>query len=177
MMAADFFSRAGSEEILLPAKPGYLTLTLFCALLLNLLPLSGWVLALRPDIVALVLLYWGVRQPRKIGFLPAWLFGLAMDVSAGSLFGQHALAYSVMMFAAIGLHRRISMFDLRQQMLHILAILLMTQLIVLTVRLAAGGVMPGWWYFLPALTGTLFWPVVDMLVKIPLRPRVDPDQV
>ena len=166
---------SGSEEILLPVKPMYIALTLLVALMVNLLPLTGWVLGLRPDFVALVLLYWGIHQPRKIGFLPAWVLGLAMDVADGSLFGQHALAYSVMMFAAMALHRRVSMFDMRHQILHVLPMLLIMQLIVLCVRLASGGEFPGWWYFLTSITGALLWPVADLLLKIPLRPRPDSD--
>ena len=177
MMRSPMFGKlSGSEEILLPVKPIYIALTLLAALMINLLPLTGWVLVLRPDFVALVLLYWGIHQPRKVGFLPAWLLGLAMDVADGSLFGQHALAYSVMMFAAIALHRRVSMFDKRHQILHILPILLIMQLIVLGVRAAAGGEFPGWWYFLASITGALLWPVTDLLLKIPLRQRPDPDE-
>ncbi|HEX4985860.1 MAG TPA: rod shape-determining protein MreD [Burkholderiales bacterium] len=165
-----------SEEILLPVRPAYIAVTLAAATMLNLLPLTGWVLALRPDFVALLLLYWGFHQPRKVGFLPAWLLGLAMDVADGSLFGQHALAYSAMMFAAIALHRRVAMFDLRRQILHAIPILLVMQLIVLGVRHAAGGAFPGWWYFLPTVTGAIVWPLVDLLLKMPLRPRPDPDE-
>jgi rod shape-determining protein MreD len=176
MMRSPMFGRlSGSEEILLPVKPIHITLTLLVVLMINLLPLTGWVLALRPDFVALVLLYWGIHQPRKIGFLPAWLLGLAMDVGDGSLFGQHALAYTVMMFAAISLHRRVSMFDLRHQILHVLPMLLIMQLIVLGVREAAGGQFPGLWYFLSSITGALLWPATDLLLKIPLRRRRDPD--
>jgi rod shape-determining protein MreD len=177
MMRSPIFGKlSGSEEILLPVKRIYIALALLVALMINLLPLTGSVLALRPDFVALVLLYWGIHQPRKIGFLPAWLLGLATDVADGSLFGQHALAYSVMMFAAIALHRRVSMFDIRHQILHVLPILLIMQLIVLGVRAAAGGEFPGWWYFLASITGALLWPVTDLLLKIPLRQRPDPDE-
>ena len=176
MRSPIFGKRSGSEEILQPVKPLYMAITLFVALMINLLPLTGWVLGLRPDFVALALLYWGIHQPRKIGFLPAWLLGLTMDVADGSLFGQHALAYVVMMFAAIALHRRVSMFDMRQQILHVLPILLIMQLIVLGVRHAAGGEFPGWWYFVSSITGALLWPATDLLLKISLRPRIDPDE-
>ena len=177
MMRTPIFGKlSGSEEILMPVRPLYIAITLFVALMINLLPLTGWVLALRPDFIALVLLYWGVHQPRKIGFLPAWLLGLAMDVADGSLFGQHALAYAVMMFTAIALHRRVSMFDMRHQILHVLPILLIMQLIVLGVRQAAGGEFPGWWYFLSSITGAMLWPATDLLLKIPLRQRTDPDE-
>ena len=176
-MRSSGFGYLSTEEILLPVKPVYIALTLLIALLLNLMPLTGWLLVLRPDFVALTLLYWGIHQPRKIGFLPAWLLGLAMDVADASLFGQHALAYSVMMFGAIALHRRVAMFGVRHQMLHIVVILLLMQLIVLVVRVAAGGEYPGWWYFIPSIVGALLWPPTRLLFTIPLRSRRDPDEV
>jgi rod shape-determining protein MreD len=177
MMRLGSFGNLASDEILLPVRPAYIAFTLLVALMLNLFPLTGWVLALRPDFVALALLYWAIHQPRKIGFLPAWLMGLAMDVADGSLFGQHALAYSAMMFAGIALHRRVSMFDLRHQLLHIVVILVAMQVIVLGVRQAAGGELPGWWFFLPSFTGALLWPLTHIVFTAPLRPRRDSDDV
>ncbi len=176
-MRGSGFSDLSTEEILLPVRPLYVVLTLVAALLLDLMPLTGWVLVLRPDFVALTLLYWGIHQPRKVGFLPAWVFGLVVDVAEGSLLGQHALAYSVMMFSAIALHRRVAMFDVRHQMLHVLVILLLMQVIVLVVRLAAGGEYPGWWYFVSSVIGALLWPGTRLLFSIPLRSRRDPDDV
>ena len=177
MMRSSSFSNLSTAEILLPVKPLYVVLTLVAALLLNLMPLTGWVLVLRPDFVALTLLYWGIHQPRKIGFFPAWLLGLAVDVAEGSLLGQHALAYSVMMFSAIALHRRVAMFGVRHQMLHVLAILVLMQAIVLAVREAAGGEYPGWWYFVPSVVGALLWPGTRFLFTIPLRSRRGPDDM
>jgi rod shape-determining protein MreD len=176
-MRGSGFSYLSAEEILLPVRPLYVVLTLVAALLLDLMPLTGWVLVLRPDFVALTLLYWGIHQPRKVGFLPAWLLGLLVDVAEGSLLGQHALAYSVMMFSAIALHRRVAMFDVRHQMLHVLVILLLMQVIVLVVRVAAAGEYPGWWYFVPSVIGALLWPGTRLLFSIPLRSRRDPDEV
>lgn len=163
--------RAFAEEILLPVRPGYVALTLLVTFMLNLLPFSGVGLALRPDFVALALLYWGIEHPRHVGFLPAFLLGLSMDVADGSLFGQHALAYSALMFAAIAVHRRVPLFSARDQILHVFGILLATQMVVLLVRLAAGGEFPGWWYFLSSVTGAIVWPVVRHLLRTPLRHR------
>jgi rod shape-determining protein MreD len=177
MMRGSEFSNLSTEDILLPVRPLYVALTLVAALLLNLMQFTGWVLVLRPDFVALTLLYWGIHQPRKVGFLPAFLLGLAVDVAEGSLFGQHALAYSVMMFSAIALRRRVAMFGVRHQMLHVLAILLLMQVIVLVVRAAAGDEYPGWQYFVPSVTAALLWPVTQFLFSILLRSRRDPDEV
>ena len=84
--------RLAPQEILLPVRGSFIVVTLIAALLVNLLPWSGAALWIRPDFVALVVLYWCIEQPRKIGFLAPWLLGLFMDIADGSLFGQHALA-------------------------------------------------------------------------------------
>ena len=164
-------------EILRPVSPGYIALTLLVALLGNLLALPSILQVLRPDLIGLTLIYWVVYHPRRVGFLPAWLLGLAMDVQDGSLFGQHALAYAVLMYLAILLHRRIVMFGMRQQVLHVLAILLAAQGVMLLVRLVAGNEFPGPLYFAAAIVGALLWPALFSLIRLPLRPRASADAV
>ena len=161
--------------MLRPVRSCYVASSLIAAFLLYMLPLTASLLELRPDFVAVVLLYWGIDHPRRVGFLPAFLLGLTMDTADGSLFGQHALAYTTLMFAAIALHRRVPLFGLRGQLLHVFGLLLLAQLIVLLVRTAAGDAFPGWWYFLPSLTGALLWPPARHWLTAPLRPRADPE--
>jgi rod shape-determining protein MreD len=163
------------QEILLPIRPAFIALTLIVALLLNLLPWFGWWLWLRPDFVALVVLYWCIDQPRKIGFTSAWLLGLLMDVADGTFFGQHALAYSVLAYAGIVLHRRVQRFAITPQVLHVIPLLLMNDLIVLMIRLLAGADFPGYQYFLGSFVGGMLWPVLALVLKLPQRPRSDPD--
>jgi rod shape-determining protein MreD len=147
------------------------------ALLLNLLSVPGFLQTLRPDFIALTLIYWVVYHPRRVGFLPAWLLGLIMDVADGNLFGQHALAYAVLMYLAILLHRRIVMFGMRHQVLHVLAILMAAQAVMLLVRMMQGADFPGPLYFAPSIVGGLLWPGLFNLIRMPLRPRSDPDAV
>lgn len=163
------------QEILLPVKPAFIVITLLAALLANLLPWSGYGLWLRPDFVALVVLYWCIEQPRRVGFLAAWLLGLLMDVADGALFGQHALAYSILAFAGIVLHRRVRMFPLSLQVLHVIPLLLVNDAIVLLLRMAAGGEFPGSRYFLGAVIGGMLWAPVSLLLKLPQRPKMEAD--
>jgi rod shape-determining protein MreD len=163
------------EEILKPATTGFIVFTLATAVLINLLPWGGWGLWVRPDFVVLVLLYWCVDQPRKIGFGIAWLLGLLMDVSDGSLLGQHALAYTIVAYAGIALHRRVQRFSITPQALHVVPLLLLNDVIVLLIRLAAGSDFPGYWYFFGSLIGGLLWPALSFLLKLPQRPRLDAD--
>ncbi len=167
--------RGEGPEIFRPARWRYILLTLLVAVSANLVALPGVAQVLRPDLLALTLIYWVVYHPRRLGFLPAWLMGLVMDVANGSLFGQHALAYAVLMYLSILLHRRIVMFGMIQQMLHVLVILVAGQAVMLLVRLAAGDDFPGITYFLPSALGALLWPALFALIRMPLRPRPGAD--
>jgi rod shape-determining protein MreD len=166
--------RIAPQEILLPVRAGFIALTLIAALMLNLLPWSGAWLWLKPDFVALVVLYWCVEQPRKVGFVSAWMMGLFMDVADGTLFGQHALAYSILAYAGIVLHRRVRMFSGTPQVVHVLVLLLLNDLIVLAIRLAAGADFPGLQYFIGTFVAAALWLPLGALLKLPLRPRADP---
>lgn len=165
------------QEILLPVKPAFIIVTLVAALFLNFLPWPGFWTWLKPDFVALVVLYWCIAQPRKIGFTSAWILGLMMDVADGSLFGQHALAYSILAYAGIVLHRRVQMFTLAPQVLHVVLLLLFNDLIVLAIRMLAGSGFPGYRYFLGSLVAAALWPPLSVLLKLPQRPKSDPDHV
>jgi rod shape-determining protein MreD len=165
------------QELLLPVRPGFILLTLVLALLANLLPWAGWSAWIAPDFVALLVLYWCIHEPRKFGFVTAWLLGLMMDIADGSLFGQHALAYVILTYAASFIHRRVQRFSMAPQILHVIPLLLFTDLVVLLVRALAGADFPGLPFFLGSFTGAALWPLLTLLLKLPQRPRLDPDRV
>jgi rod shape-determining protein MreD len=169
--------RMAPQEILLPVRGGFIVFSLVVALLLNLLPWSGAAVWVKPDFVALVVLYWCIEQPRRIGFVAAWVLGLFMDVADGTLFGQHALSYSILAYAGIVLHRRVLRFSGTAQVLHVVILLLMNDVIVLAIRAAAGADFPGWHYFAGSFVAGALWLPLGVLLKLPQRPRLDPDRV
>ncbi len=150
------------------AKRG--TLAMVIALVLNLLPLNAPLQLIRPDFVALLVLYGCVEQPRRFGIGSAWGIGLLVDVAYGSLFGQHALAYSTMAFVAVSIRRRLQGFSRWQQAFYVIMLLSLAQAIVLTVNLLTGAPIISWTYFLPAISGALLWPALPLLFTI-LRRR------
>jgi rod shape-determining protein MreD len=163
-----------AQAILLPVRAGTILASLAVALLLNFLPWKN-VLPV-PDFVALVLAFWCVRQPRLVGLGAGWLLGLLIDVGNGVLLGQHALAYSLLAFAAITLSRRILWFALWSQALHVAALLLFAQGISALVRLAAGAEFPGWGIVVGPLIGAMLWPVASLVLLLPQRMPADVDE-
>ena len=168
---------AQAQEILLPVKTSFIVLTFAIAFLLNLLPWSGFGLLIRPDFVALTLLYWCIHWPRKVSFGTAWGTGLLLDVADATLLGEHAFAYSLLAYLAIMLRRRLLLFGLREQVWHILPVLLITQLAILLIKVYSGANFIGWGYFLSSVTGSLLWPALSALLSILLRLKPEPDQI
>jgi rod shape-determining protein MreD len=164
----------GSDQLLLPVNPFFIGLSLLVALAFNLLPAGRH--PAQPDLLAVVLVFWNVHQPRRVGVGLAFLFGLLMDVHEGALLGQHALAYTLLSFAAISIHRRLTWFGLAEQALHILPVFFAAHLVSLLVRMVAGGMFPGWWLLLAPVFEALLWPLATLLLLAPQRRAPDPDE-
>lgn len=152
-----------------PASGQFIAMSLFVALMLDLLPWQGVALLARPDFVLLLLLYWVVHQPLRVGMAAAWGLGLVMDVADGALLGQYALAYTVSAYLALMLHRRIQAFGLWQQALHVAMLLILSQTLILLTHLASGSSFIGWRYFLSSASGALFWPMISLLIELLLQ--------
>ena len=155
------------QRILLPVNALFMLGTLIAALTFNLLPWRS--VAGLPDVMALVLVFWCVHQPRKVGVGTAWLMGLAMDAANGALLGQHAFAYALLAFAANALSRRLLGFGLWHQALQVYLLLMSAQLIMLAIRMAAGSPFPGWLYFTGSIIGALLWPLATIVLLAPQR--------
>ena len=144
------------------------------ALAVNLLPAGRH--PAQPDLLAVVLVFWNVHQPRRVGVGVAFMFGLLIDVHEGALLGQHALSYTLLSYVAITIHRRLLWFGLAEQALQIAPVFFAVHIVSLLVRLAAGGMFPGWSLLLAPAFEALLWPVITVLLLAPQRRAPDPDQ-
>ena len=162
------------QPLLLPANPVFIWSSLLIALLLNVMPLGRvpWM----PDFLALVLVFWNVHQPLRVGIGTAFLFGLGMDVHQSALLGQHALAYTALSFFAPVIQRRILWFSAVSQALHVLPLFALVHAGEWAVRLLAGGIFPGWVIVLAPLLESMLWPVASILLLLPQRRAPDPDE-
>lgn len=161
------------RTLLLPASPGFIWGSLLVALMLGLLPLGRlvWI----PDLLAVVLVFWSIHQPRRVGLTAAFLFGLALDVHQASLLGQHALAYAVLIYFAIMVHRRVLWFSVPAQALQLLPLFAAAHAITIALRLIGGAAFPGWIVLLAPLLEAALWPIVHWLLLAPQRRAPNPD--
>jgi len=169
MLARDINSRSVIER---PVSNFFIFASVLIALLINGLPWGGIWLLLRPDFVAVVLLYWCMHKPWRFGIGLSWTVGIFADVSDASLFGQHALAYTVLAYGGVVLNNRLQMFNLRQQAIHVLGILSLTYIVYASVHWMMSGHIT-WLYFLGCLTSTLLWIPLSILFQAMRQKRVE----
>lgn len=162
------------QQLLLPANPLFIWGSLLLALVANMLPLgrTPWL----PDIVAVVLVFWSVHQPQRVGIGVAFFFGLCMDVHQTSLLGQHALAYTALSYFAITIHRRLLWFSVPSQAVQVLPLFAAAHAIEMTLRMIAGGAFPGFYILLAPLLEAALWPVISVILLAPQRRAPDPDE-
>lgn len=161
------------QQLLLPVNALFMWGSLVVVLLLTMLPLGRvpWL----PDLVALVLVFWSVHQPHRIGVGVAFLLGLLVDVHQSAMLGQHALAYTLLSFFALTIHRRLVWFSLASQAFQILPLFVMAHAIALIVRLLGGGIFPGYSLALAPVIEAALWPLVSALLLAPQRRAPDRD--
>ena len=164
----------GQQQLLLPVNPAFLWGSLTVALLLDLLPIGRAVWA--PDPLLLLLVFWAVHQPARVGMGVAFVLGLCIDVHQAALLGQHALGYTVLVFLGGYLQRRLLWLSVAEQTVQLLPVFFAAQVIEVLVRIAAGGVFPGFGFVLPPVFEALLWPLASVVLLAPQRRAPDPDE-
>ena len=139
--------------------------SLLVALVLSILPWPVWTEQFRPDWVALVLIYWCIALPNRVGVGTAWTVGLMLDVLYGSMLGENALAKSLIAFLAVRFHLQLRMFPRWQQGMVVLLLVVVNNLLVLWIKHLAGQAPSTWSYLTPSIVSMLLWPWLFVILR------------
>lgn len=140
-------------------------ITVIVAFMLAIMPLPDWAVQFRPDWVTLVLIYWALAFPFRVGITIAWLTGLLLDVSYGTLMGQHAIGMVLVIYIIHLQHQRLRVASLLQQAIVIFFLLLIKQFLTLWVDGMLGRAPDSMLYFMPTITSTLLWPWTYLILR------------
>ena len=117
-----------------------------------------------------------MHQPQRVGMGVGFVLGLLMDVDRSSLLGQHALAYTLLVFVAGAAARRLTWFSSPVQALHMLPLFAAVHAVQVLLRMAANGSAPGWIFLVAPLVEALLWPLVTRILLAPQRRAPDSDE-
>ncbi len=148
-----------------PHNSWVIIVTFIAALVLTLISLPSWLELLRPEWMTIVLVYWCLAIPERVGVIVGWVVGIILDVATGSLLGQNALELTLVAFLVLQFHKRIRLFPIWQQAITVMLLVLLTHLLTVWINGAINrptGGLAGW---LPAVTTLLMWPPLFMLLR------------
>ncbi|MDJ0910361.1 MAG: rod shape-determining protein MreD [Woeseiaceae bacterium] len=130
------------------------------ALMLTMLPLPDSADDFRPDWIALILIFWAISVPASYGVGVAWVVGIVLDVTQGTLLGQHALALVAIVYVTAKFHLLMRVFPLLQLTATVFALLSLYQFLLFWSNGVAGVTAPASVYWGPVIVGTLLWPLL-----------------
>lgn len=140
-------------------------LSLFFAIILALLPIPDWAVWFRPAWILLVLIYWTIQAPFRVSVGVAWLTGIVVDLVTGTLIGEHALAYTVVIYFVSRMYIRIKMYPLLQQGFSVFIFVLLYQFILYCTQGFIGELPNSHLYWFSSMTSMLLWPWVYVLLR------------
>ena len=143
---------------------GAILISLVIAAVLTVIPLPGWLDAMRPYWVGLVLIFWALETSDLVNLGLAFTTGLLLDLLTGSLLGLHALSLVILVYLVVRFKARLRFFPPWQQALSVLALLINDRIILLWINSLQGEQMPGLAFCLPPLIGTILWPWLFVLL-------------
>lgn len=141
-------------------------ISLMIGFTLAILPLPAWATRFRPDWIALILLYWIIHTPNRVGITSAFICGILLDLAYDTLLGQHAFGLVIISFIAYKFHQRVRVYPVTQQSLFILLLLLIKQLLILWIYgITQRAPSYTFIYFSASFMGMLLWPVIVALME------------
>ena len=140
-------------------------LSLVIAFMLTAMPLPVWVVNWRPAWIAMVLIYWCMALPHRVGIGIGWILGILLDVQQGTVLGQHALGLAVIAYITLKSHQRIRVFPLAQQAILVCIYVLIFQLIILWIKGMLGIPPQHWTFWMSAFSSMLLWPWLFIILR------------
>jgi len=140
-------------------------LSFVVALFLSILPLPDGINLFKPDWVALVLIYWVMATPNRIGVLIGWSVGIVADVMYGSLFGIHAMSLALVAYLIQLLYHRLRLFPRWKQAINIAVVIGIHMLLGLVLQNFVKPISYDFSYWFPVFTSLLFWPWVFIILR------------
>ncbi len=139
--------------------------SIFIALVLAILPMPETMQSYRLQWTTLVLIYWCLAIPERVGVGFSFLTGIMLDIITGSLLGQHAMSLSIIAFITVKTHQRIRVFPPWQQALFVIALLLLDRMLQIWVDGAIGRPDKDTGFWIAPLLGGVLWPWLFIIMR------------
>ena len=143
-----------------------IVLSFFLAYLLAIVPFPEWAMNYRPEWVPMVLIYWVMALPYRVGIGSAWCAGLILDILEGSVLGLNAIGLVVVAYVTSSIHLRFRMFSSIQQSGLVLVLIGINLFLSHWLEVIAGYTTASdMMFIMGALTSAVLWPALFQLLR------------
>ena len=150
----------------------FITICFIIAFIFSALVLPNAVSFFRPEWVAIVVIYWVIKEPSLVGVVVAWSAGLLLDVLEGGLLGVNALSLAIVAYLILAMHQRIKLFPLIQQSFTVFLVVGIHLMVGHFIRSIVGSSVPGIIYLTPAISSAILWPFAALFIdKLAIKLR------
>jgi rod shape-determining protein MreD len=141
------------------------SLTLVVSLLLSIYPITPPYDWLRPEWTAMVVIFWTITIPDRVGVIFAWLAGLVLDGFTGATLGQNALSLAIVAYICHGVYQRMRNFAALQQAALVFVLVGLHLLVGYWVQSLSSSPARHLYFLAAALSSALLWPLFSMLMR------------
>ena len=131
----------------------------------------GWT---RPAWVSLVIFYWVMELPHRVGLISAWIVGLCVDVLYADPLGLNGFLLAAITYVAWRFYERLRMYSVAQQCSVVFLLIVASESVRMLVQDLVWDRGWTWAVTIPALTSTLLWPFVYLVLhRLRVQVRVE----
>jgi rod shape-determining protein MreD len=134
------------------------------AFFMMIIPMSEWFAALRPFILAMVIVFWILETPQKMHFGHVFLIGLVLDLASISILGEHALRLLIIAAIIHQVRNQFRFYPIWQQALFVMALLYVDLLVLSVLKLIQGLPQQAFEAWVSPTLAFLIWPWLYMLL-------------
>ncbi len=146
-------------------SPFFILMSVVLSLMVSVIPFPQWLQLYIPEWVVLVIIFWIIMAPQKMGITSAWFIGLLVDVLTGSVLGEHAFVFTILAAIVSRYQRRLYFMSAWQQSMGILLFIIIYRILLLIIHGMLHSVELDAWFWMPAVTSMLFWPMLFWLLR------------
>ncbi len=145
------------------------SLTVLASFLLAVYPIDYPYNWFRPEWTAMVVIFWSITLPERVGVAYAWFTGLLLDGIAGVTLGQNALSLAILAFICHGLYQRMRNFTAPQQAALVFVLVGLHLLVGYWVQSLTSSPARHLYFLAAALSSALVWPLFSVLMRYVYR--------
>lgn len=146
-------------------SPLRIGLSFLIAFMWTIFPWPTWFSWLQPNWVLLLLVFWLLYTPYRLGIVTAWLIGLFYDLLTGGPLGVHALTFTLIAFGMLRFNTYLRGITEGRKIALVFAIQALDLAVQYLISRHYHVEAHTWRYWLPLATTTLCWPLLVSLLS------------